>query len=72
MASRRPGALSQDQVQPASPTTVKLTEAAVLVAVRMDLLVLLPQLLQGHMTVVAEFLVDGGEVRWGASVINCC
>ena len=58
--------LPQHQIQLAAPARVQITELTVLIALRVHLLVLVPEQHQGHMLVSAALLMDGGEVGKGS------
>ena len=60
--------LPQHQIQLAAPAMVQITELTVLIALRIRLLVLIPEQHQGHMFVPAALLMDGGEVGEGTWV----
>ena len=57
--------LPQHQIQLAPPAMVQIAELTVLIALRIRLLVLIPEQHQGHMFVSAALLMDGGEVGEG-------
>src|SRR5262249_41313675 len=54
--------LPQDQIELVCPSPIELAEPAVLVAVRIRLLIFLPNQLQGDMFLVVQFLVNGSPM----------
>jgi hypothetical protein len=54
--------LAQHHIQFVEPTVIQFAKAAVAVALRIGLLVLFPEQLQGHVAVPLLLVVDGAEV----------